>query len=355
MGRSDGRILRNWLHVVKSRASGQQGMHGLIRSIGPNSASYDRKGRVDCGSGRLLVKQLKPSSCTTDTFSNPHSIGHCVRSFASGTESSAFQTEVGEGADEQAFRGVAGASSEEGAEKQEEQHGRGGFQQPWQGARVPLNAWQHVAVAAGSAVGAALNPARADLVAALGETTGSLAFRRILARMRRSYEGQKVLLERPRVTSTSMARAWDMPSNTLGAAYAKFMGDRNFSPDDRPPVRFVDSEDLAYAATRYREVHDFWHVLFNLPTSVMGELALKMVEFHQTGIPMCFLSVAGASWRLKPKQRNYLFTHYAPWALRAGISASDLMCIYYEQHLHEDLEEVRKSWGIIPAPPLPKN
>jgi ubiquinone biosynthesis protein COQ4 len=151
-----------------------------------------------------------------------------------------------------------------------------------------------------------------------------------------------------------MARAWDMPPNTFGAAYAKFMGNRNFSPDDRPPVRFMETEDLAYIATRSREVHDFWHVLFNLPTSVMGELALKMVEFHQTGIPMTFLSVAGASWRLKPKQRNYLFTHYAPWALRAGTSATDLMCVYYEEYLDLDLEEVRSKWGIIPAPPLPK-
>lgn len=198
-----------------------------------------------------------------------------------------------------------------------------------------------------------MNPARADLVAALGETTGSIAFRRIQERMRRSDEGQRVLVDRPRVTSKSMARTWEMPPNTFGGAYAKFMGDRNFSADDRPPVRFMDSEDLAYIATRAREAHDFWHVLFDLPTSVMGELALKMVEFHQTGIPMCFFSVAGASWTLKPKKRNYLFTHYAPWALRAGISASDLMCIYYEEHLLEDLDEVRKKWGIIPAPPLP--
>lgn len=37
---------------------------------------------------------------------------------------------------------------------------------------VPLSALGKLAVAAGSAVGAVLNPARADLVAAVGETTG---------------------------------------------------------------------------------------------------------------------------------------------------------------------------------------
>ncbi|KAL3691883.1 hypothetical protein R1sor_005534 [Riccia sorocarpa] len=224
----------------------------------------------------------------------------------------------------------------------------------WQGASVPLNPWQQAAVAVGAAVGAALNPARADLVAAVGETTGGLAYQRMLERMKRSPEGQRVLADRPRVTSAAMGHAWDLQPSTFGAAYAKFMGDRNFSPDDRPPVRFIETEELAYVATRAREVHDLWHVLFDLPTSVLGELALKMVEFHQTGLPMCFLSVAGASWRLKPKQRKYLFTHYAPWALKAGTSCCDLMCIYYEKHLNEDLEAVRRQWGIIPAPPLPK-
>ena len=102
------------------------------------------------------------------------------------------------------------------------------------------------------------------------------------------------------------------------------------------------------------QVHDFWHVLFNCPTSVTGELALKMVEFQQTLLPMCFLSVAGASWRLKPEQRSVLFGHYGPWAMRAGRSARDLMCIYYEKHLHENLDDVRRKWGIIPAPPRPK-
>ena len=87
------------------------------------------------------------------------------------------------------------------------------------------------------------------------------------------------------------------------------MGDRNFQADDRcainalipcqplspacmrfchtccinrrPPVRFLDDEELAYVAQRSREIHDFWHVLFGCHTNVFGELALKAVEFVQ--------------------------------------------------------------------------
>lgn len=63
------------------------------------------------------------------------------------------------------------------------------------GARVRLNRWQQAAVAVGSAVGALLDPRRADLIAALGETTGKSAFERVLQRMKSSPEGRvKTLL-----------------------------------------------------------------------------------------------------------------------------------------------------------------
>ncbi|XP_051220099.1 ubiquinone biosynthesis protein COQ4 homolog, mitochondrial [Lolium perenne] len=217
-------------------------------------------------------------------------------------------------------------------------------------ARVNLKGWQQAAVAVGSAFGALLDPKRADLIAALGETTGKPAFERVLQRMRNSHEGREILLERPRVISTQVSRAWDMPENTFGAAYAQFMGSRNFSPDDRPPVRFMDTDDLAFVATRAREVHDFWHVLFGLPTNLIGETALKVIEFEQMFLPMCMLSVAGGSVKFSDKQRNLFFQHYFPWATKAGLNATDLMSVYYEKHFHEDLEEVRRNWGIVPCP-----
>uniref|UniRef100_A0A0C9RP83 Ubiquinone biosynthesis protein COQ4 homolog, mitochondrial n=1 Tax=Wollemia nobilis TaxID=56998 RepID=A0A0C9RP83_9CONI len=218
------------------------------------------------------------------------------------------------------------------------------------GARVPLKGWQQAAVAVGSALGALMNPARADLIAALGETTGKPAFEGLLQRMKGTPEGRAILAERPRVISSAVGRAWDLPPNTFGAAYAQFMGSRNFSPDDRPPVRFMDTEELAYVATRAREIHDFWHVLFNLPTNLLGESALKVVEFQQMRLPMCFLSVVGGSLRLKGKRREMFFKHYFPWAIRAGMNCEDIMSIYYEKHFDEDLEAVRQKWGILPAP-----
>ncbi|KAL5731225.1 hypothetical protein ACHQM5_003974 [Ranunculus cassubicifolius] len=198
---------------------------------------------------------------------------------------------------------------------------------------VRLNRWQQAAVAVGSAVGALLDPRRADLIAALGETTGKPFFKR-----------------RPRVISANVSHVWDLPENTFGAAYAKFMGSRNFSPDDRPPVRFMDTDELAYVATRAREVHDFWHTLFDIPTNLIGESALKVIEFEQMLLPMCALSVVGGTARFNERQRALFFKHYLQWATRAGMRCTDLISVYYEQHFEKDLDDVRRKWGIIPAP-----
>lgn len=112
----------------------------------------------------------------------------------------------------------------------------------------------------------------------------------------------------------------------------------------------MDTEELAYVATRACEVHDFWHTLFELPTNLVGETALKVIELEQMHLPMCLLSVLGGTARFSDKQRKLFYQHYFPWAVRDGMQCSDLMCVYYEWHFDEDLEDIRRILGIFPAP-----
>ncbi|KAK9821518.1 hypothetical protein WJX74_006190 [Apatococcus lobatus] len=214
----------------------------------------------------------------------------------------------------------------------------------------PLSTVQRAALTFSSAVGALINPARADLVGTLGELTGQTAFQRMRTTMQADAVGQHILSLRPLMTDAELQQAHSMPEGSFGKAYADFMGIRSFRADDRPPVRFIADPELAYVALRARQVHDFWHVLFDCPTTVLGELAIKAVEFVQTGLPMTGLAVAGAQWRLKPDQRQRLIADLLPWALRAGTRCHDLMCIHYEEHFSDDLEALRRKFRIQTAP-----
>jgi ubiquinone biosynthesis protein COQ4 len=218
------------------------------------------------------------------------------------------------------------------------------------GSHVPLSQLQKGALGILASLGAFTDPRRGDLVAVVGETTGVPALRAIRDRMLRSPEGRELLADRPRIANDTVAPCWDLPVETFGGAYAQFMGVRGFKANDRPTVRFVDDPELAWVAVRAREVHDFWHVLFNCHTNVFGETALKAVEFVQTGLPMTAMAVAAGQYRMKPEDRAQMNKIFLPWALRAGAQAADLMTIYYERHFDENLEELRKKWRIQPAP-----
>ena len=215
---------------------------------------------------------------------------------------------------------------------------------------VPLSPAQSALLTVAAGVGALVFPHRADLVGAVGETTGAFALRRMRDRMRADPIGADILARRPRITDATLEHAWSCPPGTFGAEWASFMGTRRFQPNERPPVRFVPDEELAYVATRAREVHDLWHVLFDCPTTVQGELALKALEFAQTGMPMPALSALFAPARLPPEQRKRLRRTLYPWAYRAGARAADLMCLDYEREFETGLDELRHKWRITPAP-----
>ena len=52
---------------------------------------------------------------------------------------------------------------------------------------------------------------------------------------------------------------------------------------------------------RYRQIHDLMHTLLGMPPNLLGEVAVKWVEFIQTGLPMCGLAAIFGPLRLGPK------------------------------------------------------
>ena len=49
----------------------------------------------------------------------------------------------------------------------------------------------------------------------------------------------------------------------------------NFRPSERPIVRYVPDLRYAYVLQRYKEIHDFLHVLLDKMISVDEELLIK--------------------------------------------------------------------------------
>lgn len=216
---------------------------------------------------------------------------------------------------------------------------------------VPITPWQRLVVGAGAAVAALVDPSRGDMIALLGELSGEPALRRLAARMAAHPEGAALLAARPRIRRATVQAAVDAaPPGSFGEAYGVYLQRHGFSPDERADVVAIADPTLAYVMTRYRETHDFVHVLAGLPPSVVGETAVKWLEMVQTGLPMAALSALVAPARLSSAERSLLWRVYVPWALRTGREAEDLLCVPYERLLGEGLDEVRRRLRFAPAP-----
>ncbi|KAH9033220.1 putative COQ4 protein, responsible for restoring ubiquinone biosynthesis [Lactarius deliciosus] len=203
---------------------------------------------------------------------------------------------------------------------------------------IPLNWFENAFLAAGSAFMSLADPRRADMIAALGETTAGPVLPYLLDNMLASEEGCRILKERPRINTstvdmTALAR---LPENTFGHAYVTWLERCGVTPDTRDPVHYIDDPELAYVMQRYRECHDFYHALCGLPVSVEYELALKVFEFANLGLPSAALSTAAV---------------YMPWALRCGSAARSVITVYWEERWSQDLGELKKELGVWDPPP----
>ena len=216
---------------------------------------------------------------------------------------------------------------------------------------------KRVAIALHSAATAFSDPTRADAVAALGEVTGHVALTNMYDKMMTDATGQRILRDRPIVSKATLpideliqSADDECKRMTFGKAYGAFLKGHGFDPDERDQVKFIPQPELAYIMLRYRQCHDYWHVLTGLPPTVLGELGLKWLELLQTGLPVAALSATVGSLRLTAEERDILTNHYLPWAVKMSQQSAYLMNVYYEQEFETDLSELRNRLCIEPAP-----
>lgn len=102
---------------------------------------------------------------------------------------------------------------------------------------------------------------------------------------------------------------------------------------------------------RYRECHDFYHCICNMPVNVESELAIKYFEFANLGLPMTGLAALFGPLRLSTQKRQKLFSEAVPWAVKCGSSARSLITVYWEKRWEQDIEDMKKEFGIWDPPP----
>ena len=199
-----------------------------------------------------------------------------------------------------------------------------------------------------SAISGLRDPDNGVHISRLTDLSSMNCLRWIKMKMEETDEGSRILIEKPRVTKESLnfETLKTLKPNTLGSLYYKYMSENNFSPDERPVVEYIPDVELAYICQRYKETHDFFHVLLNLGRSIKHEVAVKWFEALHLRLPSSSIAGLFGGLRLSPAEVNSLYTSLLPEIVENSKNSKFIMGVYYEERLNQDIDELRREMCI---------
>ncbi|WFD25412.1 Ubiquinone biosynthesis protein [Malassezia nana] len=160
--------------------------------------------------------------------------------------------------------------------------------------------WERSLLGVGSALGLLVSPRRGDLLTTLTQVSSYPSIDHLVAQMRSTHEGRCLLLARPSLNSQTVDTAMlaELPPHTFGRAWVEWLRANRVGPDGRCDARYMPTYETRYVIQRYRETHDFYHVLLGMPTSTLGETVVKFFEAAHMHLPVAGLSAVGGSLRI---------------------------------------------------------
>lgn len=241
-------------------------------------------------------------------------------------------------------------------------------EKPGYGLRPAL--WERTLLGVGSALGLLVSPRRGDLLTILTQVSSYPSIDHLVAQMRSTHEGRCLLMARPSLNSQTVDTATlaELPPHTFGRAWVEWLRANRVGPDGRCDARYMPTYETRYVIQRYRETHDFYHVLLGMPTSTLGETVVKFFEAAHMHLPVAGLSAVGGSLRIVNDDVRAWFAREAPgldttslvalaaWAVRLGRQVhTPLLSIAWEKRWNQPLDELRAELGIDEPPPIRLN
>lgn len=178
---------------------------------------------------------------------------------------------------------------------------------------------------------------------------GCFSFKRLYKRMSLNDQGRIILENRPRVNTKTLniEQLKSLPENTFGYLFVQHMLVHGFDKDVTPPPKSpFENSNTAYAKIRWRETHDFRHVLTGMPAKMSDEAILAAFQYgnHRNSWSLLVMIIGPLfSWKpISPFKQWYRMKE----AYDAGKSAVCLASVNYEEAFPVDIDELRKAWKV---------
>ncbi|SBT71222.1 ubiquinone biosynthesis protein COQ4, putative [Plasmodium malariae] len=157
-------------------------------------------------------------------------------------------------------------------------------------------------------------PDRTHLLAHAADISALYAVKKIYNYMKEDEEGRVILREKPLLIRQDIQfnELKKLPKNTLGYKYMEFLETYKLHAHDREVSHFFTDINYSYILTRYRQIHDIGHVVYDLNISIESEAALKLIELIQTKLPITLLAVLIAPLMTPLYRFQYTFKDQIP-------------------------------------------
>jgi ubiquinone biosynthesis protein COQ4 len=171
--------------------------------------------------------------------------------------------------------------------------------------------------------------------------------------------GTKLLRERPPLLKLLRERSAleALPEGSLGREYRNFCTREGIEPERFVEVgeagsQSIDDVMVRYAAHRFRDSHDIWHVVCGFRSDLAGEAAILAFYSAQTRSPGLFVLLVGAMLHsvIVGRQQGKTMRRLAWIGWRSGLRAKPLAAAPWEEWLARPLADVRAELRITEVP-----
>jgi len=184
------------------------------------------------------------------------------------------------------------------------------------------------------------------------EITGRPRYRQLLTELASTPEGQRLLRERPELSSETVDfdHLRGLPASTLGGAYARHLDGNGITADyQAAATRHVDDPDMAYLMRRFRQTHDVWHTLLGVGIAGHEEVIVHWFSFGQLRLPVsAMIMLFGSLKHLVLEKRWDAMRHSMLDAYREGKAAVPLLGVMWEDRWDRPLDDVRAEVRVQP-------
>ena len=182
------------------------------------------------------------------------------------------------------------------------------------------------------------------------DTIDGRRFQRMSEQLSRTQSGQKLLTQKPKLSVSSINWTYlsQLPEHTFGhAVWLHFSTHNLFEEPDLGVPQINWGPDAEYIKDRYRQTHDFRHVLLGLGITGKEEVLLNIFQASQ--FFLLLNALIGFFGLLKHGWHHPIHTlRSAIKAIKIGRNSQFTMELPYEELWDQDLNELRKKLNIVP-------